>query len=379
MQHTLFLTASKKVYACGENSQGQLGIGNKKNSFLPVKIMLLENIPIQKICAREFSAALTDMGEIYQWGDPKKNQLFPELVKISNSKIEDIDIGANFGVCLDADGNVFSWGNNTYGELGTGDFEHRETFTNLASLKGRKIKGVNCGVNFTMVLGNATTNSDENRFLNPPISEDIERIKESVFLKNKHNNSAVVENGLISKRNKSYMKSSENFFAGSVVNSNETLNTNDRNYLNDVTNNLVEGKSNRAVKNLTPIRHLTSEEIKSRQKKVVQTQNKSTNGENLIETTNEGGKGAENENPEEKYEINNKDAERLKNLIRNNEIKTYAITSNQSQINFNPVKTEIKNGVEEVFCKSPHPNVIINEANANFSLSKKFQSFKKLN
>ena len=37
----------------------------------------------------------------------------------------DVDIGGCFGLCLDIEGVIWSWGSNTSGELGTGDYEAR--------------------------------------------------------------------------------------------------------------------------------------------------------------------------------------------------------------------------------------------------------------
>lgn len=42
--HSLFLTKTNEVYACGGNNFGQLGIGNKKNFYEPVKVSNLTNV-----------------------------------------------------------------------------------------------------------------------------------------------------------------------------------------------------------------------------------------------------------------------------------------------------------------------------------------------
>ena len=38
-----------------------------------------------------------------------------------------MDIGGCFGLALDLEGIVWTWGSNTSGELGTGDFDPRST------------------------------------------------------------------------------------------------------------------------------------------------------------------------------------------------------------------------------------------------------------
>jgi alpha-tubulin suppressor-like RCC1 family protein len=38
-EHSLFLTADEKVYACGQNDQGQLGLGHTNNVNIPTLVI----------------------------------------------------------------------------------------------------------------------------------------------------------------------------------------------------------------------------------------------------------------------------------------------------------------------------------------------------
>jgi alpha-tubulin suppressor-like RCC1 family protein len=60
-----FLIAEKgKAIAFGDNAYGQLGIGNKENSSIPVVVKALEGMNIIQICCGDFhSMALTGNGK----------------------------------------------------------------------------------------------------------------------------------------------------------------------------------------------------------------------------------------------------------------------------------------------------------------------------
>lgn len=372
-KHTLFLTDNKKVFACGDNSQGQLGTGNKKNSYLPIKLTFFENMLVQKICARDFSAILTESGELFVCGDVSQSSNYlPEKMEVpSNNKIEDLDIGFGFGVCLDYDGNVYSWGNNKNGELGLGDYENKEKFNNIVSLNGRRIKGIHCGANYVMVLGN-TISPGENHFFNSSRLDGFDGIKENNLLRNRTYN----ENESISKRNRQYLKSYDNGINNNPNNNtkNNCLNiyTNETNEISTYKNNATldkninsDTKNSRLGKSLTPIRHLTSEEIKSRQKVSifhnVNSQKPTNINEPEVVELSENQRSAETDIIEENYMINTIDAQKIKNLIKHNEniIKETEITQNQiisNKYNKNNTKDEEK----------LMPNVIISNDTSKF-------------
>ena len=81
------------------------------------------------------TVALTTEGKVYSWGfgregalghDDFEDQYLPKLVD-SLSDIVSIKCGGDFVICKDKDGNMYSFGKNTYGQLGiTGNSAPKE-------------------------------------------------------------------------------------------------------------------------------------------------------------------------------------------------------------------------------------------------------------
>ncbi|MBQ8043678.1 MAG: hypothetical protein IJ272_05960, partial [Clostridia bacterium] len=146
--HTLALDINGYVYSFGANSNGQLGNGSNMDSGNVSKIEGLENIV--KIAAYEnMSMAINKDGELYVWGGsytsvPTKIDFYSKVIdvsgqlilseygtvwnlsnlaqKVSNlTNIVEITSGDSHNMALASDGTVYVWGNNSYGQLGTGD------------------------------------------------------------------------------------------------------------------------------------------------------------------------------------------------------------------------------------------------------------------
>ncbi|MBQ2976413.1 MAG: hypothetical protein IJE17_02890 [Clostridia bacterium] len=123
--HAMMLTENGEVYAWGRNSQGQVGNGNTKKTKTPAKLPL-SNI-VQIACGGKFSLALDADGQLWGWGDNEFNTLLPDTNKnqLKPVKIDtgDIDIayidacGASV-VLLDTEGTLWTWGKNDMHQLG---------------------------------------------------------------------------------------------------------------------------------------------------------------------------------------------------------------------------------------------------------------------
>ncbi|XP_057437198.1 RCC1 domain-containing protein RUG3, mitochondrial isoform X2 [Lotus japonicus] len=88
--HSLALTDNGKVLSWGHGGQGQLGHGSIQNQKIPMVIEALATEHIIYIsCGGSFSAAVTDKGKLYMWGNASDSQLgVPGLPAIQSSPIE---------------------------------------------------------------------------------------------------------------------------------------------------------------------------------------------------------------------------------------------------------------------------------------------------
>ncbi|CAN8252045.1 unnamed protein product [Cochlearia groenlandica] len=116
--HTLALTEEGKVLSWGHGGHGQLGNSSLRNQKIPTEIEALADKKIVFIaCGGSSSAAITDGGELWMWGNSKDFQLgvpgLPEIqtcpVKVNFLTEEDevethnvisVSIGASHAMCL---------------------------------------------------------------------------------------------------------------------------------------------------------------------------------------------------------------------------------------------------------------------------------------
>lgn len=137
--HVLILTNSGEVYGWGRNGNGQLGDGTLNNQT--TSLTRVKNLPSIAAISVGFntSYALTEQGDLYTWGfesygelgDGQEYSLHMVPIKIEGlPQIKQIDGGSSFTVALTNSGDVYTFGNNSLGQLGDGT-----TVNSLAPLK----------------------------------------------------------------------------------------------------------------------------------------------------------------------------------------------------------------------------------------------------
>jgi hypothetical protein len=128
--HSVAVEPNGDVYSFGDNKKGQLGVGapfaevaNKRS-----KVTLLRNA-VQLEAGDDFTIALDFTGTVWAWGDNSKGQIgigstqkiyaTPMIVPIGEDVIY-VSAGANHALAVTVTGKVYSWGSNSHGQLGLG-------------------------------------------------------------------------------------------------------------------------------------------------------------------------------------------------------------------------------------------------------------------
>jgi alpha-tubulin suppressor-like RCC1 family protein len=139
--HSLFLTDTGEVYACGKNDNGQCGQVYKKDVVQnPIKIYFPEPIT-QVACGLKHSVALGQSGTLYAWGckiygqvdgfrgGMDEEQCSPLAIRIpSKFKVTEIYAAFNRTAAKLESGEVWVWGGEDHRNLGG---EYYETMTLL--------------------------------------------------------------------------------------------------------------------------------------------------------------------------------------------------------------------------------------------------------
>jgi alpha-tubulin suppressor-like RCC1 family protein/PKD repeat protein len=133
--HSVVLDRTGTVWTWGRNDWGQLGDGSQTMHILPVQVLDADGGFFQGVVAiasgENFVLALTNDGLVWTWGENSSGQLglpraeksrqYPRLVEIK-SPCQAIAAGHQHALALTTDGHVMAWGNNTYGQLGIGSY-----------------------------------------------------------------------------------------------------------------------------------------------------------------------------------------------------------------------------------------------------------------
>lgn len=162
--HNLVLNEAGQIFSWGSNNYGQLGLACEEESIpLPRMVKRLAVFTVIQIsCGAHHSLALTNVGELYSWGynnygqlgiGNNNNQNAPCLVvSLLGVPINYIAAGGNHNCILTKSGGLFSWGRNTFGQLGLNDDQDRFFPVNQKSLRSHYIKYISCGEDHTACL-----------------------------------------------------------------------------------------------------------------------------------------------------------------------------------------------------------------------------------
>ncbi|XP_077987342.1 RCC1 and BTB domain-containing protein 1-like [Glandiceps talaboti] len=163
--HVIAITESGDVYSWGHNGYGQLGNGNVNQGLVPVHLStnLVGKKVMQVSCGSHHSLALTSDGEVFAWGynncgqigtGSTSNQSFPRKVTsgLSNKVVKFVTCGQTSSMVLTDTGELYAWGYNGNGQLGIGNNVNQPTPCRVTSLQGHVVFKVVCGYAHSVAL-----------------------------------------------------------------------------------------------------------------------------------------------------------------------------------------------------------------------------------
>ncbi|MCX8672706.1 InlB B-repeat-containing protein [Bifidobacterium sp. B4079] len=137
--HSAAIRSDGSLYAWGNNSSGQLGDGTTNNQKRPILVDKPAGTPNgftwkQIILGSYYSAAFGSDGNLYTWGDNSNGTLGdgtttdrPTPIKVGKPQgapagftWKQVSLGAWHSAAIGSDGNLYTWGRNSNGQLGRG-------------------------------------------------------------------------------------------------------------------------------------------------------------------------------------------------------------------------------------------------------------------
>jgi alpha-tubulin suppressor-like RCC1 family protein len=160
--HTLAVASDRSVWGCGDNSYGELGVGDRNPRTTPVQTSGLTGI-LSVGTGQYHSIALKSDGTVWGWGnngngevgDGSNTQRLSPVQVHSLTGVVAISAGYEHNMALKSDGTVWTWGYNGWGQLGNGNTTDSPTPIPVPNLTG--VVAIAAGEDHSVVLKNDGT------------------------------------------------------------------------------------------------------------------------------------------------------------------------------------------------------------------------------
>jgi alpha-tubulin suppressor-like RCC1 family protein len=135
LAHSAGIKSNGTLWLWGDNSSGQLGNGNNISSAVPIEIAIagIDMLPWSQVSlGAVHTLALKSNGTLYTWGNNSLGQLgdntqvdSADPLQIGTSSWKNVSAGFAQSTGVQMDGTAWSWGFNGNGQLGQGDLQPR--------------------------------------------------------------------------------------------------------------------------------------------------------------------------------------------------------------------------------------------------------------
>ncbi|KAI3839540.1 hypothetical protein MKW92_002973 [Papaver armeniacum] len=172
-RHAALVTKQGEIFSWGEESGGRLGHGVEADVSHPKLVDTLSGMNIELIACGEYhTCAVTLSGDLYTWGDGTHNSgllghgsenshWIPKKVcgLMEGLHISSISCGPWHTAAVTSAGQLFTFGDGTFGALGHGDRNNTTTPREVESLRGLRTVKVACGVWHSAAIVEVTVGS----------------------------------------------------------------------------------------------------------------------------------------------------------------------------------------------------------------------------
>ncbi|RZC27113.1 PH, RCC1 and FYVE domains-containing protein 1 isoform D [Glycine soja] len=177
-RHAALVTKQGEIFSWGEEAGGRLGHGVDSDVLHPKLIEALSNTNIELVACGEYhTCAVTLSGDLYTWGNGTYNcgllghgnQVSHWVPKRVNGPLEGIHVsyiscGPWHTAVVTSAGQLFTFGDGTFGALGHGDRKSVSLPREVESLKGLRTVRAACGVWHTaavveVMVGNSSSSN----------------------------------------------------------------------------------------------------------------------------------------------------------------------------------------------------------------------------
>ncbi|XP_037335563.2 RCC1 and BTB domain-containing protein 1 isoform X1 [Pungitius pungitius] len=162
----IYITHANEAFALGLNSSGCLGTGDSLSTIVPKKLDFLRG---KKVASLSYGSGphvllATEDGQLFAWGHNSYSQLgngttnqglspLPVAINPLNKKVKEVACGSHHSVALTLDGEVFAWGYNNCGQIGSGSTANQPGPRKVTGcLQGKTAVGITCGQTSSMAL-----------------------------------------------------------------------------------------------------------------------------------------------------------------------------------------------------------------------------------
>ena len=162
----MIVTADGLVFVCGDNKNGQLGLGDEETRLVPTLVtgQLQGKTAVYAAIGDQHTLCITTDCSLFAWGYNSRGQLGvgdtgvrhdPTLVTaLQGKRVVHVAAGGYHTICTTIDGSVFTWGDGDEGKLGLGDVRSNKLVPTLVrgELQNKVVVQIGAGIDYSIRL-----------------------------------------------------------------------------------------------------------------------------------------------------------------------------------------------------------------------------------